>query len=529
MLCSGFLHALAFPPFDLAEAAYVFAVPLLLWGLFGRPFPREGLFLFLGGWLTWIVLVFWLRNFTRHLEFPMAEAVGWLAMLALSFLLAVFWWIWGRVALAVVRRVRGRGIPWRLMVVPGLAGFWVLLEWVRGTILTGFPWLPLAASQWQRPLLLQIASVTGSGAVSFILVAFNVGISLYLFLLWKNRRGSWFQRLSFEFYLALALLFGAIAYGLHTSGAGRGGRLDGPRLGFVQPYAGAMEKWDMERMRENLDTLRDLTILVSYLKPGLILWPESPTPLPVKGNASMRQWVESLSREVQLPLLIGNVAREGGAQDPSRKWFNAVFFANPGTGLETDHYYAKRHLVPFGEYVPRWIPFIDKVVPLEAEFFPGKSAAPVKMFHQGESLGKAGILICYEDIFPRLARENTLAGAEWHYVATNNVWYGEEAGAWQHAAHSVLRAVETRRPVVRCGNAGWSGWIDEFGHIRHVMLDEDRSIYFQGVEAVDFSLSAFWAGKLSPYVRRGDWFIAGCGLLSCLLFPARSGRRFASG
>ena len=91
-----------------------------------------------------------------------------------------------------------------------------------------------------------------------------------------------------------------------------------------------------------------------------------------------------------------------------------------------------------------------------------------------------GVLICYEDIFPALARENTLAGADVLAVLTNNAWYGEGGAAYQHAAHSVLRAVENRRPVVRCGNGGWSGWIDEYGNIRDTLRDENGTIYFRG-------------------------------------------------
>ncbi len=521
LVAAALLHALAFPPFHLAEAAYVFAVPLLLWGLFTRPARGEGLALLAGGWLGWFALLYWLRNFTRHLDMPLAAAPGWLALLALSFALGVFWWAWGTAALACARAA-GRGrFPARLAALLGLPALWVVLEWIRTVFLTGFPWLPLSASQWQRPLLLQVVSVTGSAGLSFVLAAFNVGLALYLHNLWRNRRAGWLRRLSPEFYLALGLLFGAVGYGLHTSGAGPHGRLPGPRLGLVQPDVGAVEKWTPELMQENLQVLRDLTLYASYLGAELVLWPESPTPLPVKGNDSMRAWVEALAREVGLPLLIGNIAREGAPDDPARRWYNAVFTVDPEQGVAVDGYYAKRRLVPFGEYVPlaRLLPFLRKVVPVEGEFSRGASAAPLVLPGRAASAGRAGVLICYEDVFPALARANTLAGADWHYVATNNNWFGREAGAWQHAAHSVLRAVETRRPVVRCGNAGWSGWIDEFGHIRHVMLNDRGSIYFQGAEAVPFSRSAWWAGRLSPYVRHGDWFVAVCGALTLLLLP----------
>lgn len=530
-LLGAVLYVLAFPPFDVPETAYVFAIPLLLHALFSPRIRGEGWWVFFAGWAAWFVLVFWLRNVTGHLSGGYAVFLGWFALFGLSGVLALFWWAWMTAAMAVVRTAKDRVLPARLGALLGLAGFWVVMEWLRGVLFTGFPWLKLEISQWERPLLLQTASLTGGAGIAFVLVAFNLGLAFYLHGLWRNRRERWWRRLSPEFYLALVLLFGAIAFGLHSSGSGRRGSIDGPRIAFVQPDVGAFEKWDPALARENLDVLADLTTYASYLEAELVLWPESPTPMPVKGNPTMRAWVEDLSRQTGIPLLIGNIAIEGAFDDPERRWYNAVFTVDPEEGVETERYYAKRHLVPFGEYVPLadWIPFLREVVPVPGDMAPGNSAAPLAFPDPYTAFGKVGILICYEDIFPAYARRNVRAGADWHYVATNNAWFGEEAAAWQHAAHSVMRAVETRRPVIRCGNAGWSGWIDAFGHIRHVMLDKANSVYFQGVEAIDFSRNRWWADRLSPYVRFGDWFIGTSALLIVLglvalrLSPRRDG------
>ena len=529
-LASVFLYVIAFPPFNLPEAAYVFALPVLLSSLFARPTRLESPILFLGGWLAWLVLVFWLRNVTNHIEGAMGRVLGWAALIGLSGIMAVFWWVWFRIAVWVMRLAGQRALAARLAALVGLASLWVVIEWIREHLFTGFPWLTLSISQWERPLLLQISSVTGASGISFVLIGFNVGLAFYLHNLWLNRKATWWRSLSLEFYLALVFLFGAIGYGLHSSGAGRHGQLPGPRLAFVQPNAGAVEKWDPALVRENLQVLEDLTTYAGFLGAELVLWPEAPTPMPVKGNASMQHWVEGVSRETGLPLLIGNIAREGAADAHDRRWYNAVFLVDPINGVDTENYYAKRHLVPFGEYVPfaDWIPFLRKIVPVPGDFYPGESARPIQAGNSVSTAGRVGVLICYEDVFPQLARENTLAGADWHFVATNNAWFGEEAAAWQHAAHSVLRAVETRRPVVRCGNAGWSGWIDEFGHIRHVMLSKENSVYFQGVEVVELTRNAWWSIRLSPYVKYGSWFNGLCLLLVVLCYglirisPARS-------
>jgi apolipoprotein N-acyltransferase len=105
-------------------------------------------------------------------------------------------------------------------------------------------------------------------------------------------------------------------------------------------------------------------------------------------------------------------------------------------------------------------------------------------------------------------------------VLTNNAWYGEKGAATQHAAHSILRAVETRRPVLRCGNGGWSGWIDEFGSVRATVTNEAGSIYFRGTETIAVSRDSRWIGQMSFYVEHGDWFVLACAAIAALGYAA---------
>ena len=189
-------------------------------------------------------------------------------------------------------------------------------------------------------------------------------------------------------------------------------------------------------------------------------------------------------------------------------WYNGVCLVEPENGLASI-FYAKRKLVPFGEYVPAFFRFVDKVVPLGGNFIPGTGPNLIKLTLNDQIL-HVGSLVCYEDVFPHLARRIALAGAQVFFVATNNAWYGEEGGAVQHAAHSVLRAVETRRPVMRCGNGGWSGWIDCFGTIRSVLNNENNSIYFRGGGSYNVSHFEEWMWRQSFYTRYGDWFVLLC-------------------
>ena len=165
--------------------------------------------------------------------------------------------------------------------------------------------------------------------------------------------------------------------------------------------------------------------------------------------------------------------------------------------------------MPFGEYVPfrPLLGWLNKFVPIgEGDFGRGEDSSPLIVPLRGQPT-VVGPLICFEDVFPHLARHSAIAGATMLTVLTNNGWFGEGGAAYQHAAHSVLRAVETRRPLIRCGNGGWSGWIDEFGAIRNVVTNGEGTIYFRGVRAMNVTRDVRWTERNSFYTEYGDWFV----------------------
>ena len=489
------LYTAAFPNINIAESAYLFTLPFLLWAFNRPPLKIYSICALLAGFLSWLVLLWWLRHVT---------IVG---TIALSFYTGLYFFLWLVVAWWAAPRLEGKPfLSVRLPGLLGLAGWWVLLEHLRGLLFTGFPWLPLAASQWDRPALLQILALTGSAGLSFILIFFNLGLAFYVrrIIGGKSYR-SWHERICPEFYVALTLLLCAVAGLLWSEVFG----IQSQKLftaSTIQPYIRQSLKWDPAAARENLDTIEKYTLYGAAVGGDVVLWPESVTPWPIKGDEGARAWTEDLARRIDKTILMGNMAIEG------ETWYNIVCAVTPENGF-TEPYYAKRRLVPFGEYVPmrRFLPFVDKIVPVGDSFGKGHlgQVFPLKVSHNNF---RVGALICYEDVFPRLARQSVQAGVDFLFVATNNAWYGEEAGAYQHAAHSVLRAVETRRPVVRCGNGGWSGWIDEFGNVRHVLRSPDKGIYFRGTDLMEIKRDARWASRLSFYVRFGDWFVILCSI-----------------
>lgn len=504
---SIFLWVLSLPPWGMAEAAYLAWVPWLIY-CFTKPNIRVmagGLFV--ASWIGWIAVLFWLRHVT------------YFGMIALAAVLALFFVAWGLWARWQCDGLHNKGFVSRLFVFAGIAAVWVLLEQLRGVLFSGFPWAPFALSQWERPVVLQLAAWTGAHGISGLLVLFNLLIAWSLFQRFKAGAAkgikTWFSP---ELYTAMGMLLLVIVLFFRLFPE----RLESEpmmRVGFVQPYIPADLKWEPDEANAVLDILERQTQLVAHMLPDVILWPEAVTPWPAIGNDLMREWVESLVNEIGMPVLMGNLAVFRDAP----RWYNAAMVVDPDEGLN-EQFYAKRKLVPFGEFVPmrRWLPFIDTIVPVGDDFQRGREPTLLPLQPAGrESELKAGPLICYEDVFSHLARSSVRAGADFLFVATNNAWFGEGGGAYQHAAHSVLRAVETRRPVLRSGNGGWSGWIDEWGAIRYVLTNEHGSIYFRGGGTADVYQSTLWADRLSFFTRYPY-----CLTIICLVLVVVQTRRY---
>ena len=497
------LTNVSFPPVVAGEFGFVFAVPAVMWAYRAPPFRIFALTVLGAQVVAWTILLGWLHHVTWAGLFFLGPFVGLLIGL---WYLAVWW---------TIPRLRGHQLFVRIVALLGLAGLWVMLEWVRGNIFGGFPWLPLAASQWQRPFMLQMAAYAGAWSISFVLVVFNLGTAAFAHrIFFEGTTG--LRKRSPEFTATLLVLIAATFPFIGDTLAPQ--RRKFLRVALVQPYIPQGEKWDAAKAQQILRTIEKLTFNANDGgAPDVIFWPEASVPWPLKKDPNMTEWVESVARRTGKPLLLGAVSVDE-PDTPAERWRNGAFIVDPMHGVQYPGY-AKRRLVQFGEYIPlrSVLGWLEKVVPIGGDFIPGESAQPLDL-KVGTGTIPVGVLICYEDVFPELARQSARAGAEVLAVVTNDAWYGEGGAASQHAAHSVLRAVENRRPVIRCGNGGWSGWIDEFGYIRANLRDENDSIYFRGQRTVTVTRDARWKGRASAYMQNGDWFVLFSAAMAALAY-----------
>lgn len=489
-----FAGVAAFPDFNIAELAWVFLVPWVIWANHGPSLRRFLLTAWLSETIRWFLLLFWLRHVTTVGTLVIAAvlsgfSIGWFALLHRS-----------------IRAMMRSGAALRIAGYAGLGGLWVLIEWIRAQP-WALPWAPLALSQWQRPALLGFTSITGAWGLSFLIVSVNLVLGAQ-FSRWLTRSTVRpIRRHLPETPAALLSIAGICAFSFIPND-NRGGSIP-VKVVLVQPHQPAVREWTVPFMYESVERHFAEASRAANLEGDWMAWPEGALPWPLSGpNAidhEVSQWVASTLRR---PLLAGN----RGYIDSTM--VNAVYlFQRDGT-LDPS-IYSKRILVPFGEYIPfrKALKWVETIVPMGDGFVPGRTPTVFSVEH-GERTIPVAPLICYEDCFPSLARESVNAGAHALFVATYNVWYGEEHGAYQHAAHSVLRAAENRRPVFRCGSAGWSGWIDQRGRIRDVLTDDRDSIYFRGSGTVEVVIPS--EPKRTFYTRFGDWFVG----LSTLVFAA---------
>lgn len=439
---SGLLLAWTYPRVDFAELAWIALVPLLL-VMRQRPF-RSG---FVAGTCFFALVLYWLNvvMVTFGGLHPILSAAAWLL---LSLYLALFFAIatWGSCRLA--ERLG-------LSIIVTLPVLWVGLEFLRGWLFSGFPWALLGYSQQARLSLIQSADLFGVYGVSFLIVLVNATAAES----YRRLRLQGWRSLPWTALLITLFLFGAnTAYGfwrLAGSPDQRDRTLD---VALVQGNIDQAIKWDPAFQESTIATYRRLSLQAIAQAPRrLLIWPESATPFYFQDSNPLSEQVRQTARDSGAYLLFGSPAYQ---KVGSRFHFlNSAFLLAPDAKIlgRSD----KVHLVPFGEYVPlsRYLPFVHMLVQGVGDFSPGE-INPLPL--DGVRLG---VLVCYEGIFPELAREHVHQGAELLVNITNDAWYGRSSAPAQHLSMAKFRAIENRIWLARAANTGISAFISPSGAI----------------------------------------------------------------
>ncbi|MDW7774616.1 MAG: apolipoprotein N-acyltransferase [Desulfobulbaceae bacterium] len=504
---SALLLALAMPGrFGWWPLLFTALVPLLLFIAGNRP-GRSFLAGFLAGFMYYVALLYWIVIvLDRYGAIPVGLAVA--AMILLSAYMGMYMGFFSAILSLATGKGKGKeNIPASIVV---LAPFlWVGLDWARGLLFTGFPWMDLGYGLYAQPRLIQFADIGGHHLVTFCLVLIN---TLIIYVLSRSRFGVHQSRQPGNRVAAAACLilmllavYSVYRYPQVKQIVRESGQ---ERVAVVQGDISQDEKWTPAALEATLEKYRILTERgVQNGNTNLVVWPETALPFyPV--NDPLFYSVTGFAEEQKIWLLTGAPYYTVNTDFPKAgrelEYFNSALLISP-EGRMTDRY-SKQHLVPFGEYVPlsRYLFFLEPIVVHVGNFTPGDSSAPL-------SFGKvkAGVLICFESIFADLARRQTAAGANILVNLTNDAWYGRSSAPHQSFAMSVFRSVETRRSLVRAANTGISGFVDPLGRVL------EKSPLF---EPLVLTATVPLVEKQSFFTRYGFAFGPGCFILAPFLF-----------
>lgn len=474
---SGLLLAAAFPPSGQGWLGFVALIPLLI-SAERRPFVSG----FTCGLCFFAPLLYWL-NIVMTSYGGLAPFFSVAAWLLLCVYLALFF----GAALWLTFSLKQQ-----LHILPllSLPFIWVAFEYLRGTLLTGFPWGLLGYAAVDMPQLRQAADLFGVYGLSWLFVLCNSALALV------------FQkRLSRTAVLGLAssllLLSAAYLYGqLALQQAGD----ELPRLsvGLVQGNIEQHQKWDRNYRQQTLDRYRRLSLTAAAEGAELLIWPEAATPFYIQDDSIDSRQVLQIPRETGRALLLGGPSYQANA-DQDFSYHNSAFLLGAdGRSLGRSD---KIHLVPFGEYVPlgKLLFFVNKLVSGVGDFSPG-TVNPLAM--NGHDLG---VLICYEAIFPDIARDYVNNGSDLLVNLTNDAWFGRSSAPRQLLDMTRMRAIENRIWIARVANTGISALIAPDGQaFRETALFEEAVV----VGSVELG------SRGSLYRRVGDILPAVCLLLS---------------
>jgi apolipoprotein N-acyltransferase len=502
---SAFLLVLSFPNFNLEFLAWFALIPLLF-AISGQKPLRAFLISYLAGVIFFFGTIWWLI----HVTLP--------GMIVVVLYLSLYFGAFGMITSYILRSRKHDIRRAKYILLFFIPSLWVALELARSNLLTGFGWNILGYSQSFTPPAIQIADITGVYGVSYIIVLANTAV---FFTARQFRVRDYSIR-----YLALAslIIYLCFAYGVYrVNNIFTGERL---KVAVVQGNIPQDKKWDADYSPDILRTYESLTEDAVKEKPDLVLWPETSVPGFLGADVSLTARVKRFAASIGTPLLVGAPTENAKL---AGYYNSAILFSDEARIVNS---YEKLHLVPFGEYIPArsLFAFAEKFAPIPiGDFSGGDEYTVFKFFIKRSAAGrdmKLGLLkkvsfsclICFEDIFPELARQFVKRGASFLVNITNDAWFKKTSAAYQHAQCSVFRAVENRVNVVRAANTGLSCFIDQKGRITESVSYGGQELFVPGFKSGEIVLTP----ARTLYTSYGDVFAVLCALFTLIIITYRS-------
>lgn len=463
---TGLINVAVFPKIDQPWLAVICLLPLFWLARKERPW-RLFQYFWLAGFIFRLGNLYWIIHVIQHYS-SLKPVIASGIVTLLCIFMACFW---GMVGL-LIGWIRNRlNFTAAMIAAPFL---WVVFEWLLNV--HRFPWDLLGYSMYRYLPIAQVATIAGVYGLSWLIAAWNAAWALALA---ENRK---YYLYSITAIVVVALIFGWWRISIP---------LDGPELkvGIVQGSFPQDVKINYDFAQRVNDTHIELTkALISTSHPDIIFWSESSTMFPILAGGEWTHQITELARTAHTPILLGSDAYVG-----DRVYNSSFLIDSNGTILPIR--YSKMFLVPFGEYVPfqKLLFFAGKVVPEISDFTPGEYHTPFPLNGR-----KFAVNICFEVVFPQLARTFCKDGVSLLTTITNDAWFGKSSAPYQHFAMAVMRTIENRRYLVRAANTGISGIVDPYGRVI-----EKTDIFVQAV----LSGKVRWVDEETFYTKTGDWIL----------------------
>lgn len=504
MLLGVILTALTliFPKIGFLE--WVSLIPLF-WGAFVYCSDQERTLwrTYLGGFLTifvyYFVIYHWFLSLypldfidMDNVSSAVVVAAGWIG-------LSVFQAIPGGLIFVILKLLERCHIFERKAILRPivLSALWVVFEWSSTFGWTGVPWGRLCIGQSEYLSILQSTSLFGSYFVSFLILIVN-GLLAYAILNFQKKKKA----------ILCASLAAIILLSNILVGVGLMNKKDEDRV--TVPVAAIQGNVDMDAkgsaVAELMRVYGDMTREAAANGAKIVVWPESIFPYRMNRYSALKDFVSEIAAECNVTLIVGALYGEKDG-----KSYNTLYMVTPD-GVISDTLYHKRHLVPFGEYVPMrkiimtLIPPLAELSALNDDLSPGTETA---LFET--EWGKLGGLICFDSIYEELTRASAKDGANLMLLPSNDSWwFSTSIETYQNETQAMLRAIESGRYLVRAGNTGISSIITEHGEHKAWLAPETKGIAISDVEMCTHT---------TLYTRIGNLFVYLCMAFVLLLYP----------
>jgi apolipoprotein N-acyltransferase len=480
---AGVLWALQFGREPHTVASWLALAPLLLLLSWTR---ASGRLAFVFGFVSWLTALSWIvptlvtyGGISRPLAWPLTSLLA----AYLAGFDAAFGWLGGKVW-------RRWGTAARLLVLPSL---WVALEWLRTYLFGGFPW-NLAAYAWVDVAgALPLSAWIGPYGISFLVVLASTGVATAVQrrrweplaaawavpLLLLPMAGRWSEREAIEEHKAAGVI-----------------DQEGVPVRLIQPNIANLTEYDAMAVLRNYRKVVDAS--VGACQPGsLVVWPESATwPFSYASDPMLRADLETLVKR-------GCTVLFNSSHPVEESFFNSAYLISPQGSV---HRYDKRHLVPFGEYIPfrGLFSWMDKLARNAGDF---RAAAGLTLLPWERE--KLGMAICYEVVYPAEVAELARRGSTILVTITNDAWYGDTWAPWQHYRAARFRAAENRRPLLRAAITGVSAIVGPDGAVW-----SELGVFREGV----IRARVLGRSGLTPYARHPSLVPALASAVSAIAF-----------